>query len=182
MKKEKITINIDNVMQNVKLFLQLSLPFILMEAVTYGHGHNIKFPPKIYNYISPILFDISYLILFIGIIMLSKGKWRKILYCANFSIFFLIFLVNNVYYSKTSFYFSFNLLNMASEGSSYIWDVVINANPFIYIISIFILLLYLLYCIKKISKVPFSIRGGAWFGGIIFRLAYCSTYISWTCE
>lgn len=114
--------------------------------------------------------------------MLSKGKWRKILYCANFSIFFLIFLVNNVYYSKTSFYFSFNLLNMASEGSSYIWDVVINANPFIYIISIFILLLYLLYCIKKISKVPFSIRGGAWFGGIIFRLAYCSTYISWTCE
>ncbi len=109
-----------------------------MDIITRILGYKIDFFP--FYYAVPNIFTILWIILFIGIITSLKGIGSKIAYWSLFTLFFILFLTNNIYYSLTSFFFSFNLLQMSDEGSSYILDTIINANPVIYVISILIIL------------------------------------------
>ena len=63
-----------------------------------------------------------------------------------------MYLVNNVYYSMTSNYFSFNLLDSVSEGSPYFLSALKNCNIFVYIFLIIIICLIILGY-KSIDKV-----------------------------
>lgn len=71
-----------------------------------------------------------------GIITSLKGKGSKIAYWIFFIISFVLFLTNCIYYSMTSLVFGFNLLELRDEGSSYILDTILNANPLIYVFAI----------------------------------------------
>lgn len=71
-----------------------------------------------------------------GIITSLKGKGSKIAYWIFFIISFALFLTNCIYYSMTSLVFGFNLLELRDEGSSYIWDTILNTNPLIYVFAI----------------------------------------------
>ena len=64
-----------------------------------------------------------------------------------------MYLVNNVYYSMTSNYFSFNLLDSVSEGSPYFLSALKNCNIFVYIFLIIIICLIILgfYSIDKVK-------------------------------
>jgi hypothetical protein len=44
-----------------------------------------------------------------------------------------LFVVNNVYYSLSSNFFSFSLMESAKEGSVYFWSAIKNCNPLVYI-------------------------------------------------
>lgn len=132
-------INSKNFIVNNRTTIYLSFPFILMDLVTRIHGSGIDFFPAYYAV--PNIFTLIWVILFVGVIVSLKGIWSKIAYWSLFCISFVLFLTNNVYYSFTSFFFSFNLMQMADEGSSYIWSVIINTNPLVYVISIIIVII-----------------------------------------
>lgn len=125
--------------------IYLAIPFLLMDIITRIFGYKIGYFPTFYP--APNIFTLVWIFLFLGIITCLKGTGSKIAYWVLFSLFFILFLTNTIYYSFTSFYFSFNLMLMAGEGSSYIWDTIIHANPLIYILAV---------CIVGIAVIVFK--------------------------
>lgn len=117
----------------------LALPFLLMDLFTRIFAYKINFFPAYYAV--PNIFTILWVVLFIGLVVSLKEVFAKIAYWTLFIIFFVLFLTNNIYYSYTSFFFSFNLLKLTDEGSTYIFDTVINANPIIYLAAIIIVII-----------------------------------------
>jgi phosphoglycerol transferase MdoB-like AlkP superfamily enzyme len=118
--------------------LLLAVPFLLMDFITRLLGYKIGYFPIYYP--SPNIFTVLWLFLFLGIVTSLKGKAGKAAYWSIFIVFFILFLTNTIYYSLTSFYFSFNLVLMADEGSSYLLDTIIHTNPLIYILAIIIII------------------------------------------
>ncbi len=135
-----------------KYLLFLTLPFIAMDIITRLFGHDINFYGILS--ISPNLFTISWIILFIGISLGFKKKIGKYLYLFINVLFLIIFLVNNVYYSMTKTFFDFNLLESASEGAPYIIDTLKNTNLLVYISFIFITILI----VKVLKYIPYKTK------------------------
>ena len=130
----------------------MSLPLITMDIITRIYGYNIDFYSI--NGISPNLFTLAWIFLFIGISLNIRKRMGKKLYLFINIFFLIMFLVNNVYYSMTNTFFDFNLIESASEGAPYILDTILNANPTIYLSMV--LILYLIYLGYK--KIPYKTR------------------------
>lgn len=133
--------------------IYLAIPFLLMDIITRIFGYKIGYFPTFYP--APNIFTLVWIFLFLGIITCLKGTGSKISYWVLFSLFFILFLTNTIYYSFTSFYFSFNLMLMAGEGSSYIWDTIIHANPLIYILAVCIVVIAVIVFKKAPEKKLF---------------------------
>ena len=146
---------INFIVQN-RCTLYLTIPFILMDLITRIMGYKVSFFPAYYPI--PNIFTIIWVILFIGIIRCLKGVAGKIAYWIIFLIFFALFLTNMIYYSLTSFYFSFNLLLMADEGSSYILDTILQTNPVVYIIALAVLVIAIIVYKKMPSQKTFKFK------------------------
>lgn len=150
MKKEikgkKINIKIDkekikNFILKYNYLLIVSLPFILIDLLTRILGYKIHF----YGIIRlvPVLFTISYIFLGISTSLLLEKKKGKILYTILFIISFALFITNNIYYSMTDTFFDFSLIMLASEGSEYFLDAILNCNILVYISSIIIIISFI---------------------------------------
>lgn len=126
--------------------LWMTIPFILMDLFIFIFGIKVSFIN--YNFISPILFSVSWIFLFVGLPLCFK-KWigKSIYIILNF-IFLLMFLVNNVYFSMTKTFFDFRLMESASEGSPYIMDAIKNCNSLVYFAFI-IIIVFIIIGIKK---------------------------------
>ena len=147
--KEKLP-NKQTVLKNIKNAVLLAVPFVLMEIFIVILAENVNyFHAKMV--IPNILFNFMWILLFVGISLNLKGKIGKIFYIICFALFFMLFLTNCIYYSYTGFFFSFNLLLLASEGSAYILDTIINASPLIYIIC-FVILAIAVFIVVKFPK------------------------------
>lgn len=147
-KKYKLKINKEELKQNIKKFtlkyyyiLIVSLPFILIDIITRILGHKIHF----YGILRlvPILFTLSYITLGVASSLLLEKKKGKILYIALFIISFALFITNNIYYSMTDTFFDFSLILLASEGSEYFMDAILNCNIWVYISSIIIIISFI---------------------------------------
>ena len=148
--------NFVNLIIKNRYTLYLAIPFIMMDLVIRIMGYKIGYFPTYYPV--PNIFTIIWIVLFLGIITSLKGAGGKIAYWVLFSVFFVLFLTNAIYYSLTSFYFSFNLLLMAGEGSSYILDTIIKANPLIYVISIIIIILAVIVYRKMPKQTNYNFK------------------------
>ena len=158
---KKLNINKKNIREYSKLIIDkiitfikdykyiffLALPFISMDIITRLFGRNINFY-KLFS-LSPNMFTITWIILFLGLTLGFKKRIGKIIYLVINLIFLIVFLTNNVYYSMTKTFFDFSLLESASEGSPYIMDTLLNTNLLVYISCIFIIVLTL-YVLKYI--------------------------------
>lgn len=142
--------NIKKIMLKVKDIILLALPFILMDGILRIMAMDINYFRKEMVFPS-ILFTIIWIGLFIGITINLKGLIGKIFYSVVFAIFFFMFFVHSVYFPYTGFFFSFNLLLLASEGSAYIMDTILNTHPIIFGICIFILILSVFIIIKDVK-------------------------------
>ena len=132
-----------------KMEILMFLPFFIMDLSIRIMGYKIDFYPA--YYIQPNLFTIIWTGLFIALAKYLKGVIGKIFYLLMFIISFVMFLTNAVYYSLTNFYFNFSLLELASEGSSYIADTIKNTPVYVYILAIFIFVLAIV-AVKNIKK------------------------------
>ena len=143
--KIKKKINCKTIKQFIKQYNYLfimAIPFLLIDIMTRIFGRKINFFNGIH--LVPTLFTIIWIGLIIGLSIFCEKKKGKIIYSIFFIIAFLLYLTNNVYYSMTNSFFGFNLLQLASEGSSYIMDAILNCNILVYIFAIIIILTFIL--------------------------------------
>lgn len=99
-----------------------------------------------------ILFIAIWVALAVGITVSLKKTAARIFYGIFFAVFFVMFLTNGIYYSLTGYFFSFNLLLMAGEGSEYITDTILNASPLFYLMALVVLGLFIFAEIKMPSR------------------------------
>ena len=144
---KKIKSIVINFIKKNNYLLIMPIPFILIDIITRILGQKIDFY-SIFGLV-PNLFTITWIFLIIGIsIKTSKGK---LIYIISFIISLILFLINNVYYSMTDSFFGFSLLGLASEGSTYLIDAILNCNIRVYI-SLIIIIFTFFYCIKYYPK------------------------------
>ena len=142
-----------NFLIDKQYILYMALPLIAMDLITRLFGYNIDF----YDItgISPNLFTLIWIVLFIGLSLSFRKKTGKKIYVFINILFLFIFFTNNVYYSMTNTFFDFNLLESASEGSPYIIDTILNTNLLVYVSLIFIIfLIHLGY-----KRIPYKTKG-----------------------
>lgn len=131
-----------------KEIILLALPFLVLDLTT-----RIFFPTSFVSfwYIIPNLFTILWCFLILGIVLSFKRKigckiYVLILVCAVF-----IFLLNNVYYSMTDYFFDFSLMEMASESTSYIFDTFLKAKIWIYLVCL-VVMVFGIWVLKMIPN------------------------------
>lgn len=134
--------------KNVLQILLCSIPFIIMDVSTRLFTSEIDFYP-LFSF-TPRIFSLAYIILILGISFNINKKNGLYTYIGSFIIFFTLFLIQNVYYDTTNNFFSFSILGLASEGSSYFFDSLINCNPLVYIVSIITIIIFI-FAIKLTS-------------------------------
>ena len=127
---------------NNKTYIFLALPFFVMDLFTRLFGYAIGFY-GIYRLV-PNMFTLIWTMLFIGISVSFKSKYGRFVYLFFNILFLALFIVNNVYYSTTSNFFDFTLIESASEGSPYFMSTVLGANPFIYITALIVIILMIM--------------------------------------
>lgn len=115
----------------------VAVPFLLMDLLLRIFICEINFFPAYYPI--PNIFTLSWVVLFVGIIHSVKGPWGKVLYWILFTISYLMFITNTIYFSMTEFCFSFTLLEMTGEGSAYILDAILGAKVWMYLLMILVL-------------------------------------------
>lgn len=170
--KQKAINTLNKIIHFVKkhyYIILMSLPFILIDLITRIFGQKINF----YSIVAlvPNLFTIIWIFLILGIALSLENKKGKILYILFFTLSFIIFLVNNIYYSMTDSFFSFNLLALASEGSSYIEDAIVNCNALVYIFALIIILTFIL-SLKHYPKSGKTNKKNILYVIIIFVIAH----------
>jgi len=132
--------------------IYLSIPFIAMDLITRILGLDIGFYEL--NNISPNLFNLSWIVLFIGLTLSFKKKIGKLIYMLLNITFIVVFLINNIYYSITNSFFDFTLLESTQEGMPYITTALKNSNIIIYISLIFIIY----FAHNGYKKIPYKTK------------------------
>lgn len=131
---KKYTIIIRDFLIKYIYIIYMALPFLILDLSTRIFAK----PIDSFGFYQPVpnLFTIIWIFLFISLVLSFKKKYSKFIYLVILILSFIIFYVNNVYYGLTNNFFDFSLLEMASEGSSYIIDAIKSTNLWIYVISI----------------------------------------------
>lgn len=138
-KKSKAYKKVSKFFNKYKHIILMSLPFVVMEIFTYLFGLDIVF--NHYYIYATILFSLGWIILLIGSSLSFKKVINRIIYLLSAIVVFIMFVVNNVYYSMTKNFFDFNLLESASEGTPYLIDAIVNCNIFVYVACIIVIAL-----------------------------------------
>lgn len=129
--------NKSNILKSMHV-IYMAIPFFVLDIFTRFFGRKINFF-NLFDLV-PNLFTIIWVILILGICLSLKNNRRKIVYSFFVFLAIVFFLVNNVYYSITDNFFDFSLFELASEGSSYFIDSLLNANKVIYIILLIVII------------------------------------------
>ena len=128
--------------RDVLNILLLACPFVIMDISTRLFGSAISFY-SIFK-ITPRLFSVAYIILFLGISLNVSKKHGKLWYSLFFILFFILFLVHNIYYSTMNNFFGFSLMALAGEGSDYFLDALKNCNLLVYLVAVITFVNYVL--------------------------------------
>lgn len=133
-----------------KHIIIICIPFILMDVFTMLFITKINYTN--YRIYAPMLFNICWIGLFVGL-SLSFKKWiGKLIYILSNALFLTIFMVNNVYFSIMNNFFDFSLASSAGEGAPYIMDAIKNCNPFVYVAFI-IIVISIIFSLKEFPEV-----------------------------
>ena len=114
--------------------IYLVLPFVCLDFTLQIIGSEIFYFPLFF--LMPALFTAIWLFLVLNICLNLSRKGTIIVYSVALAISYIVFLTNGVYYSTTHNFFDFSLLGLASEGSSYFVDAILNTNILIYVATI----------------------------------------------
>ena len=93
-------------------------------------------------------FTIIWSIFFVGFSFSFKKRIAKTIYSIFFSLSFLMFFVQNVYYCFTKEIFDFHLVELAGEGSGYFLDALKSTSIWVYLVAILIIASFVFIAIK----------------------------------
>ena len=85
--------------------------------------------------VSANIFTREWIILFVFILLVLRGVWRRIAYWIIIIFNLIMFVTQCIYYELTDVYFGFHLLQSADEGSGYILGVIKNTNPWVFVLT-----------------------------------------------
>ena len=146
------------------------MPFLLMDVFIRILARDVR-----YFQAAMVLPNILFTVLWISLLSIIprcfKGELGRIIYAVFFLVFFSAFVANSIYYPYTEFFFGFNLLQSAQEGSAYIGDVVKNTGT----LTVLKCLLVLAVGLLAIFKFPKSKRT-KWKSMILFLAAFSVIY------
>ena len=146
---KKVFNKIVDILKQNRNIVVMCIPFVLMHLyitiMAFGVRYNFD------NYLVPLLFSVSWSILFLGISINIKDIFGKIFYVIICVLFAALFVTNGVYHSMMSTFFNFNLLESASEGSPYMVEAIVKCNPLIYI-GLLTILISLFFGVKYYPK------------------------------
>jgi len=136
---------------DIKHIFFIAVPFLLIDLFMRFIASGIKyFQPLM---IAPnIIFTLIWIGLIIGVSLNLKYKIGRVVYWVLFTVYLIFFVTNGVYFYLSGFFFSFNLMEMADEGSSYIIDTIIHADIRVYIMALVILFTAILLYRKFFPK------------------------------
>ncbi len=117
----------------------LVLPLLLMDVYIRVLSTEINYS-RAEMYFPSIMFSVVWICAIVLVCFFLGHKIGRILYLTVFLLFFAVFVTNTVYFKYTGFFFNFNLLESAGEGSAYILDTVKNAGVVTYIICFAVLI------------------------------------------
>ena len=103
----------DFILNRRHIFL-LGIPCLLIDFFIRILGHKLSF--SVFH-ISPILFTITWIILFVGCIASFNSKIGKCIYWFLLIISTILAITQSVYLNTTDYYFSFNLVMLSGDGS-----------------------------------------------------------------
>ena len=135
--------------REVLVAIVLASPFVFMDIFTRIFGSSVGFY-SLFR-LTPRLFSVAYITLFVGIPLNIKKKYSKLVYSIFFFIFLIIFAVQNIYYSVMSNFFGFSLMALAGEGSDYFLDALRNCNILVYL-AIILLVAGYVFIMKNFPK------------------------------
>lgn len=128
------------------VFLMI-LPFLFMDASVRIAGISINYF-RAAMAIPGIIFVVIWIGLFVALALYLKRVYAVLLYSIFFWLFFVFFYANCIYFGLTGYYISFNLVFMASEGSSYILSTIVESNPLIHLSAVAAIALWVIAIIK----------------------------------
>ena len=135
--------------REVLVAIVMAMPFVFMDIFTRIHGNPVSFYS--FFHLTPRLFTIAYIVLFVGIPLNINKRYSKFAYSLFFFVFLLLFTVQNIYYSIMSNFFGFSLMSLAGEGSDYFLDALRNCNVVVYIAIVLLVASYV-FIIKNYPK------------------------------
>ncbi len=135
--------------KEVVTILLMALPFVFMDLFTRIHGNAVSYY-SLFR-LTPRLLSFSYILLFIGVSLNIKKKYSKLVYSIIFFVFYIMFIVQNIYYSTMNNFFGFSLMSLAGEGSDYFLDALKNCSIAVYL-AIIIALLMFIYIFRRFPK------------------------------
>ena len=111
--------------------LFIILPFVLIDIFILIIGRGVNYTN--HRVLGPILFTISWVLLFVGTSLSLKKNIGKYIYLFFCVVFIILFMVHGVYYSTTRNFFDFSLMEAASEGAPYILNTLLGCKLSIYV-------------------------------------------------
>ncbi len=173
-KKEKIKKLLKNLWQfiirkDILILILMALPFVFMDLFTRIYGNSVSYY-SLFR-ITPRLFSIAYIVLFIGISLNIKKKYSKLVYSLFFFFFYIFFIAQNIYYSTMNNFFGFSLMSLAGEGSDYFLDALKNCSIVVYLAIILVFLSYL-YIMKNFPNGVRYNKGKLIHIGVIFLVLH----------
>ena len=129
-------------LKKYKYVLIMILPFLFTDIAVRYVGKDINFF-NLYE-IVPNLFTCLWIYLFISVTLNLKSSIGKYVYLVLGVVSVFLYFINTIYFGMTNSFFDFTLLESAKEGTPYLLDTLKNANIWIYIFGIFIILLFYL--------------------------------------
>lgn len=124
--------------------------------------------------LSPNFFTISWILLFIMIILLFKGKLKKIIYIITLFFFQLMLFVNYIYYGVFTTFFSFKSIGLAEEGKEYfklVYNYIDKSLIIILIISILLSVIACHFMPKDGKKSDYFMSLGLLVTAIVFYIS-----------
>ena len=105
-----------------------------------------------YRIYAPILFNICWIGLFVGLSVSFKNWIGKTIYILSNLLFLVVFMVNNVYFSIMNNFFDYSLATSVGEGAPYVMDAIKNCNPFVYV-SFILIVISIICSLREFPKI-----------------------------
>lgn len=153
------------------LIIMICIPYLIMDHYVMSLSEGLVI--KNLDSSVPGAFTNFWILVFASLCILFKNRLGHVIYWIVNILWIFIFIVQSVYYPLTKIYFGFSLLQMASEGSSYAFDVIKNAPVSVWLLTLFFIVYYILlyiFILKKLENRSLLYYSGSWTDRIWFIL------------
>lgn len=139
-------------------YILVFLPFVLMDVFMRIVAWNIVYTQAA-HYFPNILFTIIWIGVIGGVTLMLNKIAARVFYFVCFGVFYFMTFTNAVYYKMTSYFFNFNLVRSASEGSEYVGDAIKGNTVFNWIALAIILIVWILAMIYMPKREKSYFKG-----------------------